>query len=102
MAKRATKKQAATIKSDELSLTINFELPEYEPEGYESEQVNGAATVHTDLQFGARHAAALFRLREALRDKRVILNNRPVWSNVDVIRWLLEMVSVNCVKQDST
>tara|TARA_R100001594_G_scaffold58399_1_gene92368 strand:+ start:3182 stop:3469 length:288 start_codon:yes stop_codon:yes gene_type:complete len=94
MAKRA--------KKDDLSLTINFDLPVYEPEGYERQQVHGAATFHADMQIGASHAEALFRLREELRSKRVILNNRPVWTTTDTIRWLIEMVAVNCAKQDNT
>jgi len=76
------------------AVVFNLELKPYKALGYEAEQMAGKSPVHIDIQLGPKHAAALFALREAVRNRReVISGTRPCYNNADMVRWMLEQVS---------
>jgi hypothetical protein len=71
-------------------------------QGYEQEQcAAGMVTiegypprVHIQAQLGPEAAMAFMRIRNGLREQNAKLGNgRPVYSNADTLRWLMEQVA---------
>lgn len=80
---------------------VMLELPIGDPpnEGYEDKQaasgkINLAprrSRLHVQAQLGHEAAITLIRIRNGLRDMHATLvDGRPVWTNVDVLRWMME------------
>lgn len=91
-------KKTATVKVD--SVTIEVPLGSTPSGGYELQSLQegrvniGSRGVHVDAQLGADAAEAFLRVRNGLRDSNAKLaSGRPVWSNADAFRWIMEQVA---------
>lgn len=97
-----TRKTAAIEADREIIITIPVGEP---PEsGYEAQKAHAGRVVlsqravHIDANLGEAAAIAFLRLRNGLRDRNAKLGNgRPVWSNPDALRWLMEQVAAEVV-----
>ena len=79
-----------------VEITVPFAHP-VETKDYEGEQADsgvvsvGRTGVHVNVQLGAKAARGFMRLRNGLRTSTARLaDGRPVWSNADALRYLLE------------
>lgn len=80
--------------------TITVPLGDFVPEGYERETVAGGRLtahdpgLHLNLVVGKELAEQFLRMRTGLRAEHAKLpDGRPVFSNADVVRWLLSQVA---------
>lgn len=92
------KSRAAVVAAEEISITIP--IGDGPPDGYEALQAQrgkvslSQPTLHIDAQLGPEAAMAFLRMRNGLRDSNAKLGSgKPVWTNVDALRWLMEQVS---------
>ena len=68
------------------TVTIEFPIVDLNPEHYQAR--------HVEVQLDGRQRASLSRLRAGLESGHLKLaNGKPVWSNADAVRWLIEQVS---------
>lgn len=83
---------------------VVLELPIGEPplDGYEERQAGAGkislaprrSRLHVQAQLGHDAAVTLIRIRNGLRQQHATLNDgRPVWTNVDAFRWIVEQVA---------
>jgi hypothetical protein len=93
MAKKAAVEEAAEI-------IISIPIGDGPEPGYEAQQVRSGKvtlsqpTLHLQAQLGPEAAAAFIRIRNGLREQNAKLcGGRPVWTNVDALRWLMERVA---------
>lgn len=98
MAKKATAAKEETRVSEViLELPIGSPADGYEGRQAESGKISLAANrgrMNIQAQLGADVAFTFMRIRNGLRDRGAKLGSgRPVWTNVDVIRWMMEQVS---------
>lgn len=80
--------------------TVEIEVPFASPvdsHDYEAEQADngvvavGRTGVHVNVQLGAKAARGFMRLRNGLRKANCrLVDGRPVWTNADALRYLLE------------
>ena len=92
------KQRAAAVTAEEISISIPIgDGPE---PGYEEKQARSGKVMliqpklHIQAQLGEEAATAFIRMRNGLRDQAAKLaSGRPVWTNVDALRWLMEQVS---------
>ncbi len=95
----ARKKADADV-MDAAEVMIAIPLGEPPDGGYEaSEALRGKVNlaeraVHVHANLGQAAATAFLRIRNGLRARNAKLSNeRPVWSNTDALRWLMEQVA---------
>lgn len=81
---------------DMVEITVPFAHP-VETRDYEGEQADsgvvsvGRTGVHVNVQLGPKAARGFMRLRNGLRASNARLGDgRPVWTNADALRYLLE------------
>lgn len=93
-----SRKTAAVEESTEINITIPIGDPP--APGYESKQAQSGKvtlsqpTLHLQAQLGPVAAEAFLRIRNGLRDVNAKLDGgRPVYTNVDALRWLMERVA---------
>jgi hypothetical protein len=93
-----SRKSKDVLEASEVMIAIPLGLPP--DHGYEAQKaVAGKVNLsqratHIDANLGAEAATAFLRIRNGLRDKAAKLSNgRPVWSNPDALRWLMEQVA---------
>lgn len=83
---------------------VILELPIGDPpaSGYEGKQVLSGrvglapknARLHVQAQLGHEAAVTFIRIRNGLRGKNARLSDgRPVWTNVDALRWIMEQAA---------
>jgi hypothetical protein len=92
------RKNAAVVEAAEISITIPIgDGPET---GYEAKQAQAGKltlsqpTLHLQAQLGPAAAEAFLRIRNGLREVNAKLaGGRPVYTNVDALRWLMEQVA---------
>ena len=61
-------------------------------DSYEQQKVN-RGIVSVEAKLGKQAAIAFVRVRNGLRAQNAKLENgRPVWSNADTIKWMMEQV----------
>jgi len=92
----ATPENAAEPEMITLELPIGAgEQPGYQAELIEAGEVSlEQPGTHFNLQIGPRGAAAFVRVRNGLRDSGATLpGGRPVWSNADALRWMMEAMA---------
>jgi hypothetical protein len=84
----------------ELEIMIAIPLGELPPDDYEGKQAASGRVslaqkaLHLQAQLGPEAATAFIRIRNGLRSRTERLKDgRPVWSNVDALRWLMEKVA---------
>jgi hypothetical protein len=84
--------------AEEVMIAIPIGLPP--SEGYEAKQAQhgkvtlAQPTLHLQAQLGPEAATAFLRMRNGLRGQNAKLaGGKPVWTNVDALRWLMEQVS---------
>lgn len=94
--------EGGPVSLEELVKQVVVELPLGLPksEGYEKELAEGGKVQfdqgprHLQLQMKPEEAQMFLRLRDGLRSSSAKLDDgRPVWSNADVMRWLLLEIS---------
>ena len=92
-------KQKAVMESAEIIISIP--IGDGPRAGYEAKQAEGGKvqfvqqSLHLQAQLGPEAATAFLRIRNGLREKSAKLaSGRPVWSNVDAFRWIMEQVAV--------
>lgn len=96
--KREANESASTL--TEVTLTLPMGL-EGEDTGYQASQTAGGdvrlrtrARLHVRVNFGAKGAVALTRLRNGLRASGAKLGDgKPVWTSTDALRYLLESLA---------
>jgi len=87
------------------AVAIEIPIAEGDAQGYEAQRVSEGCVslgdgprTHIDAMLGPIEAAAFIRLRSGLRRERAQLKcGRPVWSNPDVLRWILQQVAAQAV-----
>ncbi len=96
----ARKNGVAVLEAAEREIIITIPLGIPPDSGYEAQKAAGGKvefsqkSAHVDAQLGAEAAVAFLRIRNGLRDKAAkLLSGRPVWSNADALRWLMEQVA---------
>jgi hypothetical protein len=94
----AKQRAATAAAADEIIISIPIGAGP-EP-GYEEQQARSGKIVlhqprlHLQAQLGQEAASAFIRIRNGLRGQNAKLNGgRPVWTNVDALRWLMEQVA---------
>jgi hypothetical protein len=92
------KARMAAVEAAEIIISIP--IGDAPGEGYEAKQaISGKVnlsqpTLHLEAQLGPEAATAFLRMRNGLRDRNAKLaNGKPVWTNVDSLRWLMEQVA---------
>lgn len=93
-----SKQRTAVAEAAEIIISIPIGVgPE---EGYEAKQAQSGKlmlsqpTLHIQAQLGPEAATAFLRIRNGLRERDAKLSSgKPVWTNVDALRWLMEQVS---------
>jgi hypothetical protein len=94
----------AKTKQVEAVAAALLELPIGAPPvaGYEDKQVHSGkvslaprrSRLHVQAQLGPEAATAFIRIRNGLREQNEKLSDgRPVWTNVDTLRWMMERVA---------
>lgn len=77
--------------------TITVPVAEAKGTGYEYQAAASGRVkigVHVDAQLGRELAPAFLKIREGLRASNAKLKNgRPVYNNVDTLKWLIEQVA---------
>lgn len=83
------------------AVTVELPIGELPAEGYELDRAHGGKIAigsrgtHVDAQLGGDAAEAFLRVRNGLRDSNAKLaSGRPVWSNADALRYIMEQVAV--------
>lgn len=91
------KKQAAMEAAE---IMISIPIGDCPADGYEAKQAQGGRvqfaqqSLHLQAQLGPEAATAFLRIRNGLRDQNAKLGGgKPVWTNVDAFRWLMEQVA---------
>jgi hypothetical protein len=86
----------------EIILTIPLGEPPHA--GYEAKQAHAGKVslvqqaVHIHANLGELAATAFLRIRNGLREKNAKLaSGRPVWTNTDALRWLMEQVAAEAM-----
>ncbi|MES2788137.1 MAG: hypothetical protein V4719_00850 [Planctomycetota bacterium] len=98
---KAAKSEAGGGQTVAITLPIAFQPAE----GYEAQQaaegrvqLGDGPRTHIDAMLGPVEAAAFMHLRAGLRrDNAKLACGRPVWSNPDVLRWLMQQVAAQAV-----
>lgn len=71
-------------------------INDYEGQQAASGRVNlQQKSLHLQAQLGPEAATIFIRIRNGLRDRNEKLagDGRPVWSNVDALRWIMEKIA---------
>lgn len=82
------------------AVTVELPIGDLPPGGYELERAHsgkiaiGARGTHVDAQLGGDSAEAFLRVRNGLRESNAKLaSGRPVYSNADTLRYIMEQVA---------
>jgi hypothetical protein len=94
------KSRTAVVESADQEIMIAIPIGGPPEAGYEAKQAQAGKlslsqpTLHIQAQLGTEAATAFLRIRNGLRSKNAKLcGGRPVWTNVDALRWIMEQVS---------
>lgn len=87
--------------SEQLSnVTVELPIGDLPCDGYELDRAHsgkiaiGSRGTHVDAQLGGDAAEAFLRVRNGLRGSNAKLaSGRPVWSNADALRYIMEQVA---------
>lgn len=89
-----------TAVAEAAEIMIAIPIGDSPPDGYEAKQAQSGKlmlsqpTLHIQAQLGSEAATAFLRIRNGLRERDAKLaSGRPVWTNVDALRWIMEQVS---------
>jgi hypothetical protein len=95
----AKTKQVEAVE-DGLEIMIAIPIGVAQPDGYEAKQATSGRvnlskpTLHIEAQLGAEAAMVFLRVRNGLRERNAkMANGKPVWTNVDALRWVMEQIS---------
>jgi hypothetical protein len=93
-----SRKSKDVLEASEVMIAIPLGLPP--DHGYEANQAKAGKVsltqraVHIHANLGETAAHAFLRIRNGLRERTAKLaSGRPVWSNTDALRWLMEQVA---------
>lgn len=82
------------------SVMVELPIGELPESGYEVQCAHSGSVdltsrgVHVDAQLGQEAAEAFLKVRNGLRNASAKLaTGRPVWSNADALRWMMEQVA---------
>lgn len=97
----AVEAKASSIAMDEVSVILP--VGDAVPVGYQQQLVEGGEVpfegqrgFHLNLQIGKDAAMAFTRVRSGMIARGATLpNGRPVWSNADVLRCILEQIAAS-------
>jgi hypothetical protein len=83
------------------TVSLSIPLAESQAVGYEVQQADvgvvrfdGVNTLHVNVQLGPAPAKAFLSMLAGLRAGNAkLLDGKPVWTNADGLRWLMEQVA---------
>lgn len=92
--------RSRTAVAEAAEIIISIPIGDGPEEGYEAQQAKSGKlmlaqpTLHIQAQLGPDAATAFLRIRNGLRERNAkLVGGRPVWTNVDALRWIMEQVS---------